>query len=147
MCSRTSLSAPRSTVVLLGQALGSAQRLHLTDMNVHPPNPPRRFGLRLAVYPPAQVLQTDRCLSHLTPASHVVRGPTNSGVPLLGGHYSTSLLLRTPPPPSPLRPFSRVLRLYGLPCSAGFPPGGGGLLQLLRASWSPCCRSHPAGVE
>jgi hypothetical protein len=66
---------------------------------------------------------------------------------LLGGHYSASSLVRTPPPPSPLRPTSRVLRLYGLPCSGVFAPGGGGLLQLRSASLSPCCRYHPAGVE
>ena len=72
---------------------------------------------------------------------------TDSRVPLLGGHYSASSLLRTPPPPSPLRPTSRVHRLYGLPCSAAFATGGGGLLQLLGASLSPCCRYHPAGVE
>jgi hypothetical protein len=65
---------------------------------------------------------------------------------LLGGRYSASSLLRTPPPPSPLRSLSRVLRLYDLPCSAAFTTGGGGFLQLLRASLSPCCRSHPAGV-
>src|SRR5271169_5829012 len=78
---------------------------------------------------------------------HVVGGSTDSRVPLLGGHYSASSLVRTPPPPSPLRPTSRVLRLYGLPCSGVFAPGGGGLLQLRSASLSPCCRYHPAGVE
>jgi hypothetical protein len=87
------------------------------------------------------------CVYHFTPASHVDGDRTDSGVPLLGGHYSASLLLRTPPPPSPLRPTSRVHRLYGLPCSAAFAAGGGGLLQLLGASLSPCCRYHPAGVE
>src|ERR1700730_10359346 len=66
---------------------------------------------------------------------------------LLSGRYSVSLLLRTPPPPSPLRPLSRLSRLYGLPCSVAFAPGGGGLLQLLSASLSPCRRYHPAGVE
>jgi hypothetical protein len=87
------------------------------------------------------------CVYHFTPASHVGGERTDSRVPLLGGHYSASLLLRTLPPPSPLRPTSRVHRLYGLPCSAAFAAGGGGLLQLLGASLSPCCRYHPAGVE
>jgi hypothetical protein len=34
-------------------------------------------------------------------------------------------------------------RLSGLPCSPDFAAGRGGLLQLLEASWSPCCRSKP----
>ncbi len=37
-------------------------------------------------------------------------------------------------------------RLYGLPCSADFAAGRGGLLQLRDASLSPCCHFHPAGV-
>src|SRR5260370_19046503 len=116
-------------------------------MNVQPPEPPGRFSLRLAVYPPSQVLQTDGRLYHLAPASPCCRRNTDSRVPLLGGHYSASSLVRTPPPPSPLRPTSRVLRLYGLPCSGVLAPGGGGLLQLRSASLSPCCRYHPAAVE
>src|SRR6059036_1090974 len=69
----------------------------------------------------------------------------NSRVPSLHGHYPASSLLRTRPPPSRLPPTSRVRRLYGLPDSAAFATGRGGLLQLLDVSWSPCCRSHPAG--
>src|ERR1700737_3003866 len=65
----------------------------------------------------------------------------------LRGHYSASSLLRTQPPPSRLRPTSRVRRLYGLPCSDDFAPGRGGLLQLLGMSLSPCCRFHPAEVN
>src|ERR1700730_6015680 len=45
----------------------------------------------------------------------LVGGSTDSGVPLLDGHCSASLLLRTLPSPSPLRPTSRFSRLYGLP--------------------------------
>src|SRR6185369_674008 len=136
-----------STVVLFGQSIGFIQGLHLADMNIESPEPPGRFGLRLAVYPLSQVLQSDRCLCHLTPASRVVRSVTHSRVPLLHGRYATSALLRTPPPPSPLGPTSRGLRLYGLPGSGALTPGGGGLLQLRGVSWSPCCRFHPAGVE
>ena len=69
-------------------------------MDVQAPETPGRFSLRLGVYPPAQVLQTDGCLCHRTPASHVVEGVTNSRVPSLHGHYPASPLLRTPPPPS-----------------------------------------------
>jgi hypothetical protein len=116
-------------------------------MDLQSPKLPSGFCLRLAVYPPSQVLQTERCFSHVTSAFHVVRGGTASRVPLLRSHYAASSLVRPPPPPSPLRPLSRALRLYGLPCSADFAAGGGGLLQLLEVSWSPCCRFHPAGVR
>src|SRR6266704_1984852 len=67
----------------------------------------------------------------------------NSRAPSLRGRYPASSLLRTRPPPSRLRPTSRGRRLYGLPDSADFATGRGGLLQLLDASWSPCCRSKP----
>ena len=80
------------------------------------------------------------------PCLPFVRGIPNSRVPLLHRHYPASALLRTPPPPSHLQSISRGRRLYDLPCSAGFPVGRGGLLQLLCVSLSPCRRSHPAGV-
>jgi len=75
----------------------------------------------------------------------LVAASPNSRAPSLHGRYPASSLLRTRPPPFRLRPTSRVRRLYGLPDSAAFAAGRGGLLQLLDTSWSPCCRSHPAG--
>jgi hypothetical protein len=42
---------------------------------------------------------------------------------LLRGRYPTSSLLRAHPPPSHLRPISRLSRLYDLPCSGDFAPG------------------------
>jgi hypothetical protein len=71
----------------------------------------------------------------------------HSRAPWLHGHYPASPLLRTPPPPSRLRPTSRGHRLYGLPCSTNFLAGRGGLLQLLGMSLPPCRRYHPAGVN
>jgi len=67
----------------------------------------------------------------------------NSRVPSLHGHYPASSLLRTRPPPSRRRTISRVPRLYARPASADFAAGRGGLLQLLDAAASPCCRSKP----
>src|SRR5207244_3146563 len=67
----------------------------------------------------------------------------NSRVPSLHGHYPASSLLRTRPPPSRRRPISRGHRLYDRLGSADFAAGRGGLLQLLDASSSPCCRSEP----
>src|SRR5262247_774224 len=69
----------------------------------------------------------------------------NSRAPSLRGRYPASSLVRAHPSPFRRRPFSRVRRLYGLPSSADFAAGRGGLLQLPPVSWSPCCRSHPAG--
>ncbi len=63
--------------------------------------------------------------------------------PLLHGRCPVSTLLRTQPPPSRLRPFSRGLRLCGLPCSVDFSTGRGRLLQWLGMSLSPCCPYHP----
>ena len=77
----------------------------------------------------------------------MVGDATSSRAPLLHGHYSASLLLRTRPPPSRLRSTSRLSRLYDLPCSGDFAPGRGGLLQLLGMSLPPCCRFHPAEVK
>src|SRR2546430_13094952 len=67
----------------------------------------------------------------------------NSRVPSLHGHYPASSLLRTRPPPSRRRPISRGHRLYDRLGSADFAAGRGGLLPLLDASSSPCCRSEP----
>ena len=66
---------------------------------------------------------------------------------MLHGHYAASLLLRAPPPPSRLPPFSWVRQLYGFLASATFMTGRGGLLQLLNMSLSPCYPYHPAGVS
>ena len=65
----------------------------------------------------------------------------------LHGHYPASSLLRARPPPSRRRPLSRANRLYGLPSSADFAAGRGGLLQLPDVSYAPCRRSHPAGGD
>src|SRR5713101_7279495 len=71
----------------------------------------------------------------------------NSRAPSLRGHYPASSLRRARPPPSRRQPISRGNRLYGLPCSAAFAVGRGGLLHWLLVSSSPCRRSHPAGGE
>src|SRR5262249_16134101 len=81
---------PWSTVIVFGQSIGFTERVQLADMDVQAPETPGRFSLRLGVYPPAQVLQTDGCCCHRTPASHVVEGVTNSRVPSLHGHYPAS---------------------------------------------------------
>src|SRR5271166_3262470 len=116
-------------------------------MDVQTPETPGRLSLRLDVYSPPQVLQIDGRLCHLVLAFLIEGETTNSRVPLLHGHYSASSLLRTHPPPSRLRSFSRLCRLYNLPCSGDFSPGRGGLLQLLSMSLPPCCRFHPAEIE
>src|SRR2546422_4012341 len=67
----------------------------------------------------------------------------NSRVPSLHGHYPASSLLGTRPTPSRRRPISRDPRLYARPASADFAARRGGLLQLLDAAASPCCRSKP----
>src|SRR5262245_63986563 len=92
-------------------------------MDVQTPEPPSRLSLRLDVYSPSQVLQINGRLCHLVLAFLIEGETTNSRVPLLHGHYSASSLLRTHPPPSRLRSFSRLRRLYDLPCSGDFSTG------------------------
>jgi hypothetical protein len=111
------------------------------------PETPGWFSLRLGVYPPSQGLQTAGRFYHVVSASHFDQGTAPSRVPLLHRHYPASLLIRTHPPPSRLRPTSRGHRLYGLPCSVNFLAGRGGLLQLLGMSLPPYCRYHPTGVK
>src|SRR5262249_53515147 len=135
-----------SPVVLLGQRVGFGERLPLADVDVQAPETPGRFGLRLDVDPPPQVLQIDGRLSHLAPASRVGEGFANRRAPSLRGHYPASPLLPAPPPPSGLRPPPRGRRSDGLPGSAAFAAGRGGLRQLLDVPWSPCRRSPPAGA-
>ena len=80
-------------------------------------------------------------LPPMLPKSLQTAGPLPStGVTRLHRYYQP---LRHP---LACQPTSRCSRLYGLPCSADFSPGRGGLLQLLSASSLPCRRYHPAGV-
>ena len=74
--------------------------------------PPCLIRLRLQVYLPSQVLQTDGRLYHLVPASQCCRKIVTSRVPSLPGRYSGSSLIRTHPPPSRLSihfPLSTVI--------------------------------------
>src|SRR5262249_38032286 len=135
----------RRAVVGLGQLIGCLASFRFTDVAIQAPETPGRFSLRLGVYPPAQVWQTQGCLCHRTPASHVVEGVTISRGPALHGHSPASALLRPPPSPSRLR---LIARWSGYPtylASADCAAGRGGSLQLLSVSLSPCGRSHPAG--
>ena len=71
-------------------------------MNVKSPKLPCFISLRLQVYLPSQVLQTDGRLCHPVPASQCCQKIVNSMVPLLPRRYSGSSLIRTLPPPSRL---------------------------------------------
>src|SRR5690606_7245585 len=101
-----------SAVIVLSHPIGFAKGLHLANMDKEAPEAPSRFSLRLGVYPPSQVLQTDGRLYHLAPAFHIERGVAGSRVPWLHGRYPASSLLRTPPPPSCLQPTSRGVTGY-----------------------------------
>src|SRR3984893_15172355 len=79
----------------------------MRQMRLKTPETPGRFSLRLAVYPPPQVLQINGRLCHLVLAFPYVGGVANGRAPSLDGHYSASSLVRTHPPPSRLRPTSR----------------------------------------
>src|SRR4051812_5827411 len=76
----------------------------------------------------------------------LVKESQSSRAPSLRGRSPASTLLRAPPPPSRLRPTSRGRRLYGLPGSAAFAAGRGGLLPLLDVPLPPSRPPPPAGV-
>ncbi len=67
---------PRNSIVPLGQLVGLPECLHLADVDVEAPEPPGPISLRLDVYPPSQILQTDGRLCHLALASPIDRGIT-----------------------------------------------------------------------
>src|SRR2546425_2064111 len=115
-------------------------------MDVQPPETPGRFGLRLGVHPPPQVSQIDGRLCHLAPAFRVVGGTTSSRASSLHGNYPASSLLQAHPSPSRLRPAFRRQQLTGLPCSADFSAGGGGVFLLAVASLPPIPRYPPAAL-
>src|ERR1017187_8191939 len=87
----------RRPVIPLGQPIRLTQRLLFANVNIQSPETPGRFRLRLDVYLPSQVLQSNRCLYHLTLAFHIDGTLTDSRAPSLHGHYSASSLVRTRP--------------------------------------------------
>ena len=101
----------RGTAVASRHLVGLPERLRLTYMNVQPPEAPFLVSLRLEIYSPSQVLQTNGRLCHPVLASLVVGELFNSRAPLLRGSYTASTLLHAPPPPSRLRLTSRCCRL------------------------------------
>ena len=115
-------------------------------MDVQSPKPPRLIGLRLQVHLPPQVLQTNGRLYHLTLASRVVGRSLAIG--FLRSPVITRFIATTNPSatlsPSIDFPVEPVIRST---FSGDFPPGRGGLLQLLGLSLPPCCRFHPAEVK
>ena len=131
----------------LASVVGRAQRLQLAHVDVQAPEPPVLLSLRLDVEPPPQVLQTDGRLCHGRPCLPCCRRHCRTAGPLRSTGI-TPLRRYCGPLRHPLavRPLPRVRRLYGLPSSADFAAGRGGLLQLLDVSLSPCRRYHPAGV-
>src|SRR5262249_31295584 len=70
---------PWGTVVGLGHPIGFPEGLHFADMDIQAPEPPGRFSLRLHIYPPLQVLQTDGRCCHVAPASHSSENPQTVG--------------------------------------------------------------------
>src|SRR5258708_3257549 len=97
----------RGSVVLLGQAVGFLERLFLADVDVQAPKTPRRFGLRLGVDLPSQVLQTHKRCCH-PPLPSFLEQSTYSMATSLHGRYPASPLLWAHPTPSRLRSASRL---------------------------------------
>ena len=125
----------------------SSSRSQSVSVNVQSPETPERFGLRLDVYPPPQILQFNWCFSQHALPHHVVGGDAHTG----GHPRSTGI--------TPLQhyyvPVLHPCAFGRLPGGAGYTrptllraishPGREGLLQLLDVSLPPCRRYHPAG--
>src|SRR6266542_5148539 len=110
------------------------------------PRSARRFSLRLDVYPPPHGLQTDGCFCH-SPLPSFYRSHCRQQ-----SSFAPRTLLRFSATTGPSITLSSstdfpVFPVIRLPCFRPFLDGRGGLLQLLNASWSSCCRYHPARVE
>src|SRR5215813_8472808 len=89
----------------------------------------------------------DGCFYHFTLPFLLVPTSMCSKVPLLHGHYPTSLLLRTRPSPSRLPSTSRLCRLYDYVAPSISRWGEDGFSS---CSACPCHRAvpnHPAGVS
>ena len=123
------------TVVCLRCRVRSPECLQLPHVDGQAPEPPGRFGLRLGVAPPLQVLQPDGRCCPGTPASRVGGGLRTVGSLRSSGMPPPSSLLRTHPPPSRRPPTSRgKLGYRAYPASAAFATGRGRFLALLAMS-------------
>ena len=75
----------RGTAVASRHLVSLPEHLPLTYTNVQPPEAPFLVSLRLELYSPSQVLQTNGRLCHPVLASLVVEELFNSRAPLLRG--------------------------------------------------------------
>ena len=148
MAANVTPSMPGAPLLAFAAAYAVRSVSSLPTWTDQSPEPPGRFGLRLGVDPPLQVLQPDRRPCHCVSASRVGGGTRTAGSLRSSGMSPPSALLRTRPPPSRRPPLSRGTPGYrAYPASAAFATGRGRLLQLLDMSWSPCCPYHPAEVS
>src|SRR5712664_5019711 len=111
MASKVTPSIPGAPSLLLAISYAARRVSILQTWTYSPQNRQDGFSLRLDVYSPPQVLQINGRLCHLVLAFPYVGDIANGRAPWLRGHYSASSLLRTQPPPSRLRPDSRIRRL------------------------------------
>ena len=111
------------------------------------PKPPVRFSLRLGVYLPSQVLQTNGRRCHAALASHVAGRVTNSRAPSLHRHYPASTLLWTRPTPSRLRPLSRCAGYTAYLAPSISRRDEEGFSSCLACPCHHAVDNHPAGVS
>jgi hypothetical protein len=143
--------APRLMRPILPRGL-SADRAYSTtpsrssgDFQVTPESSVR-FSLRLGVYLPSQVLQTNGRRCHFALASRIAGRVTNSRAPSLRRRYSASPLLRTRPTPSRLRPLSRVAGYTAYLAPPISRRDEEGLSSCLARPCHHAVDNHPAGV-
>ena len=137
----------RRPIIFLGHRVRSPQRLPLADVNVQTPETPVRFSLRLGIYLPSQVLQTNGRRCHFALASRLAGRVTNSRAPSLHGRYPASTLLRTRPTPSRLRPLSRCAGYTAYLAPPISRRDEEGLSSCLARPCHHAVDNHPAGVS
>src|SRR6266702_3319753 len=107
MASKVTPSMPGAPSLLLAISYAARRVSILQTWTYSPQNRQDGSAFALTYIPPPQVLQINGRLCHLVLAFPYVGDIANGRAPWLHGYYSASLLLRTQPPPSRLRPTSR----------------------------------------
>ena len=138
---------PRRPIVGLGLSIGRPQSLHLADVHIETPKPPRLFGFRLSVYPSPQFLQINGRFYHALPAS-----PSGRRIKTQHGPFAPETLLSFIAPTGhsaillPSAPFP-VSAVIGPILLQRFLSGAYRTSPVSVVSLLPCRRQYPAGVN
>ena len=147
MASNVTPSMPGAPLLAFAAAYAVPERLQLAHVDVQPPEPPGRFGLRLGVDPPLQVLQLEWTLLSWRPClpcwpeEHEQQGP-----------FAPAALPAFLATPDPSATVSSSAAFPGVPGYTAYPAppisrwDEDGFSSCSTCPVSPCCPYHPAEV-